>query len=43
VLEVARTLERHLAGIVTYFRHRATNAASEALNSKTQRMRKMAY
>jgi transposase len=43
VQEVARMLKRHLPGVLTYFRHRVTNAASEGLNSKIQRIKKMAY
>jgi transposase len=36
VIEVARTLKRHLAGLLTYCKHRITNAVSEGLNSKIQ-------
>lgn len=43
VLEVAAMLKRHLANILTYFRHRITNAVSEGLNSKIQTIKKMAY
>jgi transposase len=41
VLEVARTLQRHLPNILTYFEHRITNAVSEGLNSKIQAVKKM--
>jgi transposase len=34
MLEVARTLKRRFENIVTYIRHRVTNAASESINSK---------
>jgi hypothetical protein len=43
VQEVARILKRHLPGVLAYFRHRVTNAASEGLNSNFQRIKKMAY
>lgn len=39
VIEAARTLERHLQGILSYFAHRITNAASESLNSRIQAIR----
>ena len=36
VIEVARMLKRHLPGLLTYCKHRITNAVSEGLNSKIQ-------
>jgi transposase len=36
---MARTLRRHLAGLLTYLRHRITNAATEGLNSKIQALK----
>jgi len=39
VIEVARMLRRRLAGILSYFDHRITNAASESLNSRIQAIR----
>lgn len=36
VIEAARTLKRHLAGLLSYCEHRITNAATEGLNSKIQ-------
>lgn len=36
VIEAARTLKRHLAGLLAYCRHRITNAAAEGLNGKIQ-------
>lgn len=39
VIEVARMLKRRLAGILSFFRHRITNAASESLNSRIQAIR----
>ncbi len=43
VREVAWIIKRHWTNIVTYFRHRITNAVSEGLNSKIQTIKKMAY
>lgn len=43
VRKVAWLIKRHWANIVTYFRHRITNAVSEGLNSKIQTIKKMAY
>jgi transposase len=43
VIEVARMIQRHLPGVLNYFDHRITNAASEGLNSKIQTIKKMAY
>jgi transposase len=39
VIEVARMLKRRLSGVLTYFDHRITNAASESLNSRIQAIR----
>ena len=36
VVEVAQMLKRHLENLVTYVRHRITNAVTEGLNSKIQ-------
>jgi transposase len=36
MIEAARTLKRHVGNMLTYFRHRISNAASEGLNSKIQ-------
>ena len=36
MIEVARMLKRRLENIITYLRHRITNAASESINSKIQ-------
>jgi len=43
VKKVAAMLKEHLPGVLAYFRHRVTNAASEGLNAKIQRIKKMAY
>lgn len=39
VIETAQTLKRHLAGLLTYLRHRITNAVTEGLNSKIQSLK----
>ena len=39
VIEVARMLKRRLAGILSFFHHRITNAGSESLNSRIQAIR----
>jgi transposase len=36
MIEVARMLKRRFENVVTYLRHRITNAASESINSKIQ-------
>ena len=42
VIEAAKTLKRHLPNILTYFKHRITNAVTEGLNSKIQMIKQMA-
>jgi len=42
VVEVARTVKRHLENVLAYYRHRITNAVSEGLNSKIETIKKMA-
>jgi transposase len=39
VVQVAKTLKRHLVNLLTYFRHRITNAASEGFNSVIQALK----
>lgn len=36
VIEAARTLKRHLPGLLAYCKHRITNAVAEGMNSKIQ-------
>jgi transposase len=36
VIDVAKTLKRHLAGLLSYCKHPITNAATEGLNAKIQ-------
>lgn len=40
--EVAKKLKRHLDNILTYLRHRITNAVAEGLNSKIQQVKSAA-
>jgi len=42
VIDVARMFKRRQQGIMTFFRHRVTNAAAEGLNSRIQAIRVMA-
>jgi transposase len=42
IIEAARTLETHIRNILTYFKHRITNATTEGLNSKIQMVKEMA-
>jgi transposase len=39
VIDAAHTLKRHEAGLLSYFRHRISNAAAEGLNSRIQAIR----
>ncbi|EQD60603.1 hypothetical protein B1A_10071, partial [mine drainage metagenome] len=34
VIKVARMIKNYLYGVISYFRHRITNAIAEGLNSK---------
>lgn len=43
VRKVAEMIKRHIVNVLSYFRHRITNAVSEGLNSKIQTIKKMAY
>jgi transposase len=42
VLEVAQMIKRHLPNVLTYFRHRITNAMSEGVAGKIQALKKAA-
>jgi transposase len=42
IIEAAKTLKRHLPNLLTYFRHWITNATTEGINSKIQRLKLMA-
>jgi transposase len=39
VIDAAKTLKRHEAGLLSYFAHRITNAGAEGLNSRIQAIR----
>jgi transposase len=43
VKKVAAMLKRHLPNVMTYFKHRITNAGSEAINSVIQMLKKRAF
>jgi len=43
VKKVAGMVKRHLPNVLTYFKHRVTNAGSEALNSVIQMLKKRAF
>lgn len=42
IIAAAKTLKRHLTNIMTYFKHRITNATAEGINSKIQTIKLMA-
>ena len=42
IIKVAKMLKRHLDNILTYFRHRITNAMSEGFNSRIQSIKSQA-
>ena len=42
VIAVARTLKRRLDNILTYLRHRITNALNESLNAQVEKVKRMA-
>jgi len=42
VIKAAKTLKARLANMLTYFKHRITNATAEGLNSKIQLVKQMA-
>jgi transposase len=42
MVEAAKTIARHLPNVLTYFKHRITNAAAEGLNSKVATIQKRA-
>lgn len=39
IIDAAKTLNRHQAGLLSYFAHRITNAGAEGLNSRIQAIR----
>ncbi len=42
MIAAAATVRRHLPNVLTYFKHRITNATSESLNAKIQTIKQMA-
>ena len=42
IVKAAKTLDRYLPNIMTYFKHRISNATAEGLNSKIQMVKEMA-
>ncbi len=42
IIEAAKTIKRHLDNILTYLKHRITNALSEALNAQVEKIKRMA-
>ena len=42
IIKAAKTLKAHLPNMLTYFKHRISNATSEGLNSKIQIVKQMA-
>jgi transposase len=42
VIEAARTMDRHLEGIIAYFRHGITNAFTESMNARIQEIKSAA-
>ena len=42
IIKVAKTIKRHLDNILTYLKHRITNALSEALNAQVEKIKRMA-
>ena len=42
IVEAAKLIARHLHNVLTYFKHRITNAAAEGLNSKVATIQKRA-
>jgi transposase len=43
IVAAAKTLDRHVRGVLNYFDHPITNALAEGLNSKIQTIKKRAY
>lgn len=43
LIKVARTLLGHFEGLLSYFKHRLTNAKTEGINNKIKTMKRQAY
>jgi len=42
IMKAAKTLKEHISNIVTYARHRITNALGESINAKIEKVKRMA-
>jgi len=42
IIKSAKTIKRHLDNILTYLKHRITNALSEALNAQVEKIKRTA-
>jgi len=43
MIEMAKLIAQHLPNVLTYFKHRITNAVTEGPNSKIEAIQKRAY
>jgi transposase len=43
LVKLAKTLESHLYGLLTYFKHRITNGIAEGINNKIKTLKRQAY
>lgn len=43
LVKLAKTLERHLYGLLTYFKHRISNGFAEGINNKIKTLKRQAY
>lgn len=43
LVRLAKTLENHLYGLLTYFKHRITNGFAEGINNKIKTLKRQAY
>lgn len=43
LVKLAKTLNRHLYGLLTYFKHRISNGFAEGLNNKIKTLKRQAY
>lgn len=43
LVKLAKTLESHLYGLLTYFKHRITNGFAEGVNNKIKTLKRQAY
>jgi transposase len=42
MVKAAKTLKSHIANILTYAKHKVTNAIGESINSKIEKMKRLA-